>query len=91
MPYFLADNIIAELISGFATLLRSLSGILIDDTNIQVADILCNLMQLPGMYSATATELLNPADKQNVPKAVNLFQSLVGLKLLPEPLNPTKN
>jgi len=56
-----------------------------------VADILHNLMQLPGMSFATANELLNPADKQNVPKAVNPIQSLVSLKSLPESLNPTEN
>jgi hypothetical protein len=77
--------------TGFATLLRSPCGILIDDTNIQVADILLNLMQLPGMSSATANELLNPADKQNVPKAVNLVRSLVRLKKLPDPLNPAES
>jgi hypothetical protein len=75
--------------TGFATLLRSPCGILINDTTIQVADILHNLMRLPGMSSATANELLNPADKQNVPKAVNLVRSLVRLKTLPDPLNPT--
>lgn len=42
-----------KLMTGFTTLLRSPCGILINDTNIQVADILHNLMQLPGMSSAT--------------------------------------
>ena len=55
-----------------------------------MADILHNLIQLHGMSSATANELLNPADKQNVPKAVNLVRSLVRLKKLPNPLNPTE-
>ena len=43
------------------------------------------------MSSATANELLNPADKQNVPKAVNLVRSLVRLQTLPDPLNPTES
>jgi endonuclease III len=75
----------------YATLLRSQCGILINDTNIQVADILHNLIQLPGMSSTMANELLNPADKQNVPKAVNLVHSLVHLKTLPDPLNLTES
>ena len=44
-------------------------------------------MALPGMSSETVHELLNPADKQNVPKAVNLVQNLVKLKTLPASLN----
>ena len=38
-----------------------------------------------------AYQLLDPADKKNVPKAVTLLQSLLQLKDLPSPLNPTAN
>jgi hypothetical protein len=47
-------------------------------------------MALPSISSETARELLNPADKQNVPKAVNLVQNLVKLSALPASLNPTE-
>jgi hypothetical protein len=47
-------------------------------------------MAPPGMTSETARELLNPADKQNVPKMVNLVQSLVKLQTLLPSLNPTE-
>ena len=48
------------------------------------------MIALPGMSAETAHELLNPADKQNVPKAVNLVQNLVKLQTLPASLNPTE-
>ena len=47
-------------------------------------------MALPGMSSETVHKLLNPVDKQNVPKAVNLVQSLVKLRMLPASINPTE-
>jgi hypothetical protein len=47
-------------------------------------------MALPSMSFETAHELLNPADKQNVPKAVNLVQNLVKLRTIPASLNPTE-
>ncbi|KAJ7936626.1 hypothetical protein B0H13DRAFT_1589535, partial [Mycena leptocephala] len=37
-----------------------------------------------------ALGLLDPADKQNVPKAITLVQELSNLRLLPSPLNPTE-
>lgn len=43
------------------------------------------------MSSETANELLNPADKQNVPKAVNLVQNLVKLEMLSTSPNPTES
>jgi hypothetical protein len=38
-----------------------------------------------------AEELLNPADKQNVPKAVKLVEHLVSLRTLTPPLNPSES
>ncbi|KAJ6591399.1 hypothetical protein B0H10DRAFT_1830052 [Mycena sp. CBHHK59/15] len=42
------------------------------------------------MTTEKATQLLDPADKQNVPKAVTLIQLLHALRDLPMPLNPGK-
>ena len=50
-----------------------------------------NLTDLPNMTVEKAYQLLDPADKQNVSKAVTLLQSLLQLKDLPSPLNPTAN
>jgi hypothetical protein len=47
-------------------------------------------MALAGMSPETAHKLLNPADKQNVPKAVNLVQSLLKLQKLLESINLTE-
>jgi len=70
---------------------RSMSGIMIHDTNIMSADILSHLIDIPGMTATLANELLNRADKQNVPKAVRLVQCLVSLRQLPPPLDPAQN
>lgn len=62
---------------GFATLLRNPKGIMVHDTNIQSHDVFEHLQALPSMGADTARQLLDPADKQNVPKAVHLIQSLL--------------
>lgn len=59
--------------------------------NVNSSDILRHLTDIPGMSLTTARELLNPADKQNVPKAVRLVQQLVALRSLPRLLNPTES
>jgi len=46
---------------------------------------------LPDMDVKSAWQLLDPADKQNVPKAVTLLQSLLQLKDLPTSEHPAKN
>jgi hypothetical protein len=43
------------------------------------------------MTEKNAWQLLDPSDKQNVPKAVTLLQSLLQLKDLPKPLDPSEN
>ncbi|KAF4567094.1 hypothetical protein EYR40_006090 [Pleurotus pulmonarius] len=63
-----------HVIKRFATLLRNANGIQIDDTTIVPSRIIRELSFL--MSPQQAEELLNPADKQNVPKAVGLIQSL---------------
>lgn len=59
---------------GFATLLRNPNGILVADVQITSLDILKHLRTV--MPIDKAGQLLDPADKQNVPKAVNLIQAL---------------
>ncbi|KAJ7810978.1 hypothetical protein B0H14DRAFT_2606859 [Mycena olivaceomarginata] len=47
-----------------------------------------HLSMLESMTVEKATQLLDPADKQNVPKAVTLVQELNTLQDLPMPLSP---
>ncbi|KAI0043508.1 hypothetical protein FA95DRAFT_1681862, partial [Auriscalpium vulgare] len=67
----------------FATLARNPQGVMINDTHITAQDILRNLRSLPGMTFIAARQLLDPTDKQNVPKAVKLFQELIKLVHIP--------
>ena len=62
-----------------ATAIRSPKGIQLGDINITSTFVLESLIKLPNMTSDKAASLLNPADKQNVPKAVNLLESLIDL------------
>ncbi|KAJ7023838.1 hypothetical protein C8F04DRAFT_969797 [Mycena alexandri] len=72
-----------------ATLMRNSNGIMVGKTNIQPQDIVEHLAALPDVTLTQAKELLDPSDKQNVPKAVSLIQRLYHLKDLPLPDNPT--
>ena len=72
-------NTHCPMLQGFATLLRNPKGIMVLDTNIQSHDVFEHLQALPSMTADTARHLLDPADKQNVPKAVHLMQSLLKL------------
>ena len=78
-----------HILKRFATLLRNNCGFLLDDILIRAEDIVELLTQLPDMTLEKAVQLLDPSDKQNVPKAVNLLQSLLKLKELPAFLDPT--
>ena len=69
-----------HIIKHFATMLRSAKGIQVGDTCITSGDILRALENLAGMTCEKAALLLNPIDKQNVPKAVNLIQELFDLQ-----------
>ncbi|KAJ7746768.1 hypothetical protein DFH07DRAFT_1038050, partial [Mycena maculata] len=73
----------------FATLTRSVLGIVIQDTNIRPTDYVDHLSMLPAMTRQKAGDLLDPGDKQNVPKAINLVEQLHSLQHLPIPRNPT--
>ncbi|KAI1781589.1 hypothetical protein LXA43DRAFT_1070016 [Ganoderma leucocontextum] len=65
-----------HVIKCFATLLRNPSGISLPDrTVVYSSDVLDALKVLPHMSDSQARELLNPADKQNVPKAPTLFET----------------
>lgn len=62
-----------------ATAIRSPKGIQLGDINIISTFILKSLIKLPNMTPEKAASILNPADKQNVPKAINLLESLIDL------------
>jgi len=77
-----------HIVKRCATLIRSPQGIQIGSVHISRQDIFKALLELENMTPEKADLLLNPADKQNVPKAVNLLQSLFdlsGLKLTVTP------
>ena len=63
-----------HVIKCFATMIRSPLGIQVGDGHFTSIDALQKLEL--KMTSSEAALLLNPADKQNVPKAVNLIQRL---------------
>jgi hypothetical protein len=64
---------------------------MINKDKIKPSDVAAHLAKLPGMTEKNAWQLLDPSDKQNVPKAVTLLQSLLQLKDLPKPLDPSEN
>ncbi|KZV94449.1 hypothetical protein EXIGLDRAFT_767095 [Exidia glandulosa HHB12029] len=72
-----------HIIKRFATLLRNPHGIMIGDVLIQPRDILFHLTTLKDLDRDAAVRLLDPADKQNVPKAVALMQRLFELQTAP--------
>ncbi|KAF8135316.1 hypothetical protein K438DRAFT_1640163 [Mycena galopus ATCC 62051] len=73
-----------------ATMLRNFLGILVGDINITPSDIVTHLSALPDVSLEQAKQLLDPSDKQNVPKAVSLIQRLYSLENLPPPPNPVE-
>ena len=75
----------------FATLLCKVVGFIVNDINIRSSDIVEQLVLLPDMTFEKACQLLDPSDKQNVPKAVALLQSLLQIKHLPISPDPTIN
>ena len=68
-----------HIVKRFATLIRSPSGIQISDSLITTEMVGEALLLLDNMPHEKVEQLLHPADKQNVPKAVNLLQSLFDL------------
>ena len=71
-----------EFLSGFATLLRAREGILVNRSVVNKNHLRAHLVQLPHIDPSSVESLVDPADKQNVPKAVTLIQSLDQLKSL---------
>ena len=65
-----------HIMKRFATLMRNPQGIMIFDDNLLPINIVTHLSNFGGMSRAKARQLLDPSDKQNVPKAVSLVQTL---------------
>lgn len=61
---------------------------MVGDTVIMRTTILGILAQMPGMNREQAHQLLDPGDKQNVPKAVRLLQELNEPGKLPKTVHP---
>ncbi|KAF8156094.1 hypothetical protein B0H34DRAFT_799154 [Crassisporium funariophilum] len=79
-----------HIIKCFATMIRSSLGILIGNTALHFEDFLIALRVMDKLSNKQARELLDPADKQNVPKAVNLLQTLKEQSvLMPDDASPT--
>ncbi|KDR69600.1 hypothetical protein GALMADRAFT_77244 [Galerina marginata CBS 339.88] len=66
-----------HVIKRFATMIRSPTGIQVGDTTLKSDDFLMALTIFGTTTEEKARLLLNPADKQNVPQAVNLLQTLL--------------
>lgn len=83
--------IFVELLLGFATLLRAREGILVNKSIVNKNHLRSHLVQLPDTTPSKVEALIDPADKQNVPKAVTLIQSLNRLKALDtSPYSPSQ-
>lgn len=65
---------------GFATLLRAREGILVNMSVVNKNHLRSHLIRLPHIDPSSVEALIDPADKQNVPKAVTLVQSLDQLR-----------
>jgi hypothetical protein len=79
-----------HIIKRFATMLRSPKGFTLGLHKIESGDVLKALRHVP-MSEKNALLLLNPTDKQNVPKAVNLIDDLFklyGRNLVGMPVGP---
>ncbi|KAI1795787.1 hypothetical protein LXA43DRAFT_1090426 [Ganoderma leucocontextum] len=74
-----------HVIKRFATLIRNPRGIETFDVHLTCHNVYDHLRRLPAMTADKARQLLDPADKQNVPKAVTLLQRLLELKTKAEP------
>ena len=67
---------------GFATLLRAQEGILVDKSVVNKNHLRSHLVRLPHINLSSVELLIDPTDKQNMPKAVNLIQSINQLRSL---------
>ncbi|XP_006462522.1 hypothetical protein AGABI2DRAFT_144088 [Agaricus bisporus var. bisporus H97] len=64
----------------FATALRNENGIVVGKTIISPQHTLQIIKDLPTVDARKAKDMLDPEDKQNVPKAVSLIQHLMSLR-----------
>lgn len=78
-----------HVIKRFASMIRSPTFIQVFDTTITAAHIRHYLATVPGMSEQTVTDLMDPADKQNVPKAVSLIRALKRVADSPAPISST--
>lgn len=78
-----------HIMKRFGTLLRNFKGTLVHDTMISPPSVLRHLCRVPDMNRERALQLLDPSDKQNVPKAVSLVQELNKIQTLSIPENPS--
>ncbi|KAJ7772550.1 hypothetical protein DFH07DRAFT_993164 [Mycena maculata] len=79
-----------ELYIGFGTLTRNFIGISIGDTILKPTDIIKHLAMLPHITVEKAKGLLDPLDRQNVPKAILLIQEMNSLRDLFMPQHPSE-
>lgn len=66
-----------HVIKRFASMVRSTRGVQIGDTIIKREDFRHVLIDMAELSEKQVDALLNPADKQNVPSAVNLLKHLL--------------
>ncbi|KAJ6526383.1 hypothetical protein B0H19DRAFT_970619 [Mycena capillaripes] len=79
-----------HMLSRFGALTRNWVGIAIADTILMPTDVIKHLAILPHVTIEKAKGLLDPLDKQNVPKVVTLVQEMYTLRDLPMPENPSE-
>jgi hypothetical protein len=71
---------ITDRCAGFVTLLRSREGIMVHQTVVNKNHLRSHLTRLPDIDKKAIEPLIDPADKQNVPKAVALIQYIGQLR-----------
>ena len=80
---FCCQNALVKFIKftlGFATQIRVRDGFQVWNGVCNCHQLLWFLVQLHGMSESKARQLLDPADKQNVPKAVMLLEAICNLR-----------
>ncbi|KAF8162739.1 hypothetical protein B0H34DRAFT_805390 [Crassisporium funariophilum] len=78
-----------HIIKRFATMIRSPAGIQLGNTVLKSDDFFLALTIFKSVTEKQASLLLSPADKQNVPQAVNLLQTLLEVQDIHTIMNPT--
>lgn len=73
----------SQLALGIATLLRSNEGVFIDGMEVNRSVLTRNLLRLPDATPESVENLMNPADHQNVPRAVELIEAVSAISKSP--------